>query len=69
VNGSKDQEDQAQIPATLARFTAEEGHSVRHTLTLLHMQEQIAATRNGAGKRQEKVDWKEFYNDAMKKFL
>ncbi len=67
-NGSKDHEQQEQIPASLARFAAEEGLSVRDTLTLLHMQEQIAATRKGAGKRAEKVDWQEFYN-AVKKFL
>src|SRR3954447_15317953 len=38
-SGSKDQEHKAQIPASLASFAAEEGLSVRDTLTLLHMQE------------------------------
>jgi len=67
-NGSKDQEEQAQIPASLANVAAEEGLSVRDTLTLLRMQEQIAATRKGAGRRLEKIDWREFFG-AVKKFL
>jgi len=67
-NGSDDQQDQAKIPSALARFAAAEGLSVRDTLTLLHMHEQIAATRKGAGKRSEKVDWREFYA-AVKKFF
>src|SRR6266566_1037282 len=49
-NGSKDHEDQEQIPASLARFAAEEGLSVRGTLTLLHIWGQIIATRKGAGR-------------------
>lgn len=65
---SDDQEKQAEIPPALATFAAEEGLSVRDTLTLLHMQQQIVTTRKEAGKRQERVDWKEFYN-AVKKFL
>src|SRR5438445_12797071 len=36
-NGSKDPEAQAQIPASLANFAAEEGLSGRDTLTLLHI--------------------------------
>ena len=41
---------------------------MRDTLTLLEMQGQIATTRKAAGKRQEKIDWREFY-DAVKKFM
>lgn len=67
-NGSNDQEKQANIPPSLARFAAEEGLSVRDTLTLLNMQEQIAVTRKGAGRRLVKVDWREFFG-AVKKFL
>lgn len=65
---SDDQEKEAQIPPALATFAAKEGLSVRDTLTLLHMQEQISTTRKGAGKRQEKVNWEEFYS-AVKRFL
>lgn len=65
---SGEQEPQAQIPPDLASFAADQGLSVRDTLTLLHMQKQIVATRKAAGKRAEKVDWREFY-DAVKKFL
>lgn len=67
-NGSKEHEGEEQIPPALAKFAAEEGLSVRDTLTLLHMHEQIAATRKGAGKKLEKVNWQEFYT-AVKKFL
>lgn len=61
-------QEQAQIPTDLATFAAEEGLSVRDTITLLKLREQISSSRKGVGKRNEKVDWKEFY-DAVKKFL
>jgi transcriptional regulator with XRE-family HTH domain len=66
----KASEDQAQqeIPAALSRFAEAEGLSVRDTLTLLRLQEQIALTRKTVGKRHEKVEWREFYQ-AVKKFL
>lgn len=65
---SDDHEKQTQIPPVLARFAAEEGLSVRDTLTLLHMLEQTVTTRKEAGKRLNEVDWREFYT-AVKKFL
>ena len=65
---SEDKEAQVQIPPDLARFAAEEGLSMRDTLALLEMQGQIATTRKAAGKRNEKVVWREFY-DAVKKFM
>jgi hypothetical protein len=68
-NGSKDHEEQARIPPALASFAAEEGLSVRDTLTLLRMQEQIMANRKSAKKNDmERVDWREFYK-AIKEFL
>jgi transcriptional regulator with XRE-family HTH domain len=59
---------QSEIPPALASFAAQEGLSVRDTLTLLHIQEEIITTRKGSRKRQELVNWREFYN-AVKKFL
>lgn len=55
--------------ASLARFAAEEGLSVRDTLTLLHIWGQIIAARRASKReRLEKVKWKEFYT-SLKKFL
>lgn len=65
---STDEVHQATIPSALASFAAEESLSIRDTLTLLHLHEQIAATRKGAGKRQESVNWRDFYA-AVKRFL
>jgi transcriptional regulator with XRE-family HTH domain len=59
---------QSQIPIDLSTFAAEEGLSVRDTITLLRLQEQISTSRKGIEKRNGKFDWKEFY-DAVKKFL
>ncbi len=63
-----DQVFQAQIPSALADVAAEEGLSIRDTLALLKMHEQIAATRKRARKRLDRVNWGEFY-EAVKKFL
>lgn len=59
-----------QIPGALAAFAAEEGISLRRTLTLLHMQRQIVLHRKEPvrKRRQKPVDWREFYQ-AVKKFL
>jgi transcriptional regulator with XRE-family HTH domain len=65
---SDDKQEQAQIPPELATFAANEGLSVRDTLTLLRMHEQIVTTRKGAGKKLEPVNWREFYT-AVKRFL
>ena len=65
---STDEVHQTTIPSALARFAAEESLSIRDTLTLLHLHEQIAATRKGGGKRQESVNWRDFYM-AVKRFL
>lgn len=58
-----------QIPASLARFAADEGLSVRETLTLLELQGRIIAARRASKReRLEKVNWKDFY-ESVKKFL
>jgi transcriptional regulator with XRE-family HTH domain len=59
-----------QIPGDLAAFAAEEELSLRQTLTLLHMQRQIVLHRKEPvrKRREETVDWREFYR-AVKKFL
>ena len=57
------------IPATLARFAAEEGLSFRQTLVLLDMQKQIVAHRSAKRKDGlEAVDWRKFY-ESVKEFL
>jgi transcriptional regulator with XRE-family HTH domain len=57
------------IPATLARFAAEEGLSFRQTLVLLDMQKQIVAHRSAKKKDGlESVDWRKFY-ESVKEFL
>lgn len=57
------------IPASLARFAAEEGLSFRQTLMLLDMQKQIVAHRSAKKKDGlEGVDWRAFY-EAVKEFL
>src|SRR5207244_3041713 len=65
---SQDRRNDKEIPASLARFAAEEGLSVRETMTLLEVQERLVAARRGAKTRLDKVDWKTFYQ-AVKKFL
>src|SRR5258707_609862 len=50
------------IPASLARFAAEERLSFRQTLMLLDMQKQIVAHRSAKKKDGlESVDWRKFY--------
>ena len=66
---SKDKAAEVPIPASLARFAAEEGLSFRQTLTLLEMQQQILAHRSAKKKDMlEAVDWRKFY-EAVKEFL
>jgi y4mF family transcriptional regulator len=66
---SGEQQAETQIPPSLARFASDEGLSMRDTLTLLHLQEQIIAARRASKReRLEKIDWKEFYG-SVKKFL
>lgn len=65
---STDHGGKENIPSSLARFAAEEGLSVRETLTLLHIQEQIMTARKVPKKRLESLNWKEFY-EAVKRFL
>jgi transcriptional regulator with XRE-family HTH domain len=66
---SKDQATEVPIPASLARFAAEEGLSFRQTLMLLEMQQQIVAHRSAKKKDGlESVDWRKFY-EAVKEFL
>jgi y4mF family transcriptional regulator len=66
---SQDQRSEVPIPASLARFAAEEGLTFRQTLMLLEMQNQIVAHRS-ANKRDSlgAVDWRKFY-EAVKEFL
>ena len=57
------------IPASLARFAAEERLSFRQTLMLLDMQKQIVAHRSAKKKDGlEGVDWRKFY-EGVKEFL
>jgi transcriptional regulator with XRE-family HTH domain len=66
---SKEQQAEVPIPASLARFAAEEGLSFRQTLVLLEMQQQILAHRSAKKKDGlEAVDWRKFH-DAVKEFL
>jgi y4mF family transcriptional regulator len=66
---SQDQRREVPIPASLARFAAEEGLSFRQTLMLLDMQKQIVAHRSVKKKGGlEAVDWRKFY-EAVKEFL
>lgn len=66
---SKDRAAEVPIPASLARFAAEEGLSFRQTLMLLEMQQQILAHRSAKKKDGlEGVDWRKFH-DAVKEFL
>jgi transcriptional regulator with XRE-family HTH domain len=72
MTGKASEEKQADvpIPASLARFAAEERLSFRQTLLLLEMQQQIVAHRSAARKRDglEAVDWAKFY-EAVKEFI
>ena len=66
---SQDQRSEVPIPASLARFAAEEGLTFRQTLMLLEMQQQIVAHRSAKKKDSlEAVDWRKFY-EAVKEFL
>ena len=66
---SQDQKSEVPIPASLARFAAEERLSFRQTLMLLEMQNQIVAHRSAKKKDSlEAVDWRSFY-EAVKDFL
>lgn len=57
------------IPASLAKFAAEERLSLRQTLMLLDMQKQIVAHRSAKKKEGlEAVDWRKFY-EGVKEFL
>jgi len=57
------------IPASLAKFAAEERLSLRQTLMLLDMQKQIVAHRSAKKKDGlEAVDWRKFY-EGVKEFL
>jgi transcriptional regulator with XRE-family HTH domain len=58
--GSEDRRDDKEIPASLAHFAAEEGLSVRETMTLLEVQERLVAARRGPKTRLGKVDWNAF---------
>ena len=66
---SQDQKSEVPIPASLARFAAEEGLTFRQTLVLLEMQQQIVAHRSVRKKDGlDGVDWRKFY-EAVKEFL
>ena len=66
---SQDQRSEVPIPASLARFAAEEGLTFRQTLMLLEMQQQIVAHRSAKKKDGlEAVDWRKFY-ESVKEFL
>jgi transcriptional regulator with XRE-family HTH domain len=70
MTGEPGEAPDLQIPGDLAAFAAEEELSLRQTLTLLHMQRQIVLHRKEPvrKRREEMVDWREFYR-AVKKFL
>ena len=66
---SQEEPTEVAIPATLARFAAEEGISLRQTLILLDMHKQIVAHRSAKKKDGlEAVDWRKFY-EGVKEFL
>ena len=66
---SEEQPTEVAIPASLARFAAEEGISLRQTLILLDMHKQIVAHRSARKKDGlEAVDWRKFY-EGVKEFL
>ena len=66
---SQDQRSEVPIPASLARFAAEERLTFRQTLVLLEMQQQIVAHRSARKKDGlDGVDWRKFY-EAVKEFL
>lgn len=66
---SQDQQAEVPIPASLARFAAEEGLSFKQTLMLLEMQQQIVAHRSIKKKDVlDSVDWRKFH-EAVKDFL
>lgn len=66
---SQDKQAEVPIPASLARFAAEEGLSFKQTLMLLEMQQQIVAHRSAKKKDMlEAVDWRKFH-EAVKEFL
>jgi transcriptional regulator with XRE-family HTH domain len=65
---SQDQRREVPIPASLARFAAEEGLTFRHTLVLLEMQQQIVAHRSV--KKKEGLDGVDTgSSEAVKEFL
>ena len=66
---SQDRKSEVPIPASLARFAAEEGLSFRQTLMLLEMQQQIVAHRSARKKDGlDGGDGRKFY-EAVKEFL
>ncbi len=66
---SQEQPTEVAIPASLAKFAAEERLSLRQTLMLLDMQKQIVAHRSAKKKEGlEGVDWRKFY-EGVKEFL
>lgn len=66
---SQEQPTEVSIPASLAKFAAEERLSLRQTLMLLDMQKQIVAHRSAKKKDGlEGVDWRKFY-EGVKEFL
>lgn len=66
---SKEETSEVAIPASLAKFAAKEGISLRQTLMLLDMQKQIIAHRSARKKDGlEGVDWRKFY-EGVKDFL
>jgi transcriptional regulator with XRE-family HTH domain len=66
---SQEQPTEVAIPASLAKFAAEERLSLRQTLMLLDMQKQIVAHRSAKKKEGlDGVDWRKFY-EGVKEFL
>lgn len=66
---STEKPTEVSIPASLAKFAAEERLSLRQTLMLLDMQKQIVAHRSAKKKDGlEAVDWRRFY-EGVKEFL
>jgi transcriptional regulator with XRE-family HTH domain len=66
---SKERPTEVSIPASLAKFAAEERLSLRQTLMLLDMQKQIVAHRSARKKEGlDAVDWRKFY-EGVKEFV
>ena len=65
----RENDQEIEVPASLARFADQEGITFRQTLMLLKMQQQILAHRSASARREFwDADWRKLY-DSVKEFL